>query len=108
MVWERNKTGSNIPTSVKRVVHDRQHGICATYDPTVCVGTIDEYDHIVNVKTTGMQRKQLERDPDLFQGLCQPCHKAKIQREARDGQRRRSGKRRPRPHPADVMRGSDT
>lgn len=102
-MWERNKTGSNIPASVKRTVHHRQHGICATYNPTVCTGSIDEYDHIINVKATGKQRRDLERDPDLFQGLCQPCHRVKIQREAAFGRQRRAGKRKPRPHPSDVM-----
>lgn len=103
MVWERNKTGSNIPASVKRTVHDRQHGLCNTYDRTVCTGRIDEYDHIINVKATGQTRRQLEHDPNLLQGLCHPCHGVKIQTEAAEGRIRRSGKRRPRTHPADAM-----
>lgn len=102
MAWERNKTGSNIPASVKAEVRDRQQGLCHTIDPTVCTGLIDEYDHIINVKATGQRRRHLERDPDLLQGLCTPCHKVKVQAEAREGQRRRSGKRKPRPHPADA------
>ena len=97
MVWERNKTGSNIPASVKRTVHTRQDGICATYDRTVCMGRIDEYDHIVNVKATGQTRRQLERDPDLLQGLCTPCHRAKVQDEARVA--RNAWKRQPERHP---------
>lgn len=104
MAWDRNKTGSNIPAAVKSEVHDRQNGMCAVHDPTVCTGAIDEYDHIVNVKATGQQRRQLERDPNLLQGLCWPCHRAKIQREAQAGRQARSGRRRPRVHPADVMR----
>ena len=104
MAWDRNKTGSNIPASVKRTVRDRQHGHCNTYRPEVCTGTIDEYDHIINVKATGKTRRELERNPDLLQGLCKPCHKVKIQAEAREGRMRRSGRRRPRVHPADAMR----
>lgn len=103
MAWDRNKTGSNIPASVKREVHDRQHGMCNTINPTVCTGTIDEYDHIINVKTTGKPRRQLERDPDLLQGLCSPCHTVKVQAEAVAGRQRRSGRRRPRVHPADML-----
>lgn len=102
MTWDRNKTGSNIPVSVKRTVHTRQHGMCNTYDPTVCTGRINEYDHTINVKATGRPRRELERDPDLLQGLCTPCHKAKIQDEAKAGRIRRSGKRRPPLHPADA------
>lgn len=107
MVWERNKTGSNIPASVKRTVRDRQHGMCATYNPTVCTGAIDEYDHTINVKATGRPRRELERDPDLLQGLCTPCHRAKVQVEAAAGRLRRSGRRTPRPHPSDALRAPD-
>ena len=104
MAWSNNKTGSNIPARVKAEVHRRQHGLCNTIDPNVCTGLINEYDHIVNVKTTGQARRDLERDPDLLQGLCTPCHKVKIQAEAKAGQARRAGRRRPRPHPADALK----
>lgn len=104
MAWERNKTGSNIPQRVKDAVNARQDDMCACIDRTICWGTIDEYDHIINVKATGKTRRELERDPELLQGLCIPCHRVKIQLEARAGRKRRSGKRKPRPHPADALR----
>jgi hypothetical protein len=99
MAWVNNKTGSNIPQRVKRIVNARQADMCATIDRSVCWGTIDEYDHIVNVKRTGMTRAGLN-NPDLLAGLCKPCHKVKTQLEAQAGRNR--GKRKPPKHPADA------
>ena len=105
MAWSNNNPGSNIPRRVKDLVDHRQHHTCATINPNVCLGTIDEYDHIVNVKTTGKTRRELDRNPDLLQGLCKPCHTVKTQAEAKAGRERRSGRRKPRPHPADTLKG---
>lgn len=99
MAWANGRPGSNIPESVKRTIRHRQHDQCAGYDPTLCTGSLDEYDHIVNLKTTGTARAHAN-DPDLLQGLCVPCHRAKTQAEALAGRRR--GRRPPPPHPADT------
>jgi hypothetical protein len=101
-MWRNGGPGSHIPQRVKDAVNARQDDMCACIDKRVCWGTIDEYDHITNVASTGMDRRELNRDPDLLQGLCRPCHQVKTQAEARAGKQRRSGKRRPRVHPADV------
>lgn len=106
MAWSNGGQGSHIPQWVKRKVDDRQDDMCMRLNPAACWGTIDEYDHIVNVKATGQQRRDLERDPDLIQGLCQPCHRVKTQLEAKAGRQKRSGKRKPRPHPADALKDS--
>jgi len=44
---------------------------------------------------------------DNAQLLCPMCHAPKTQAEARRGRARRSGKRRPRMHPADALMGGD-
>ncbi len=81
MAWTNGGPGSKIPAGVKREVANRQHHECAIHDPTVCTGTIDEYDHIINVKTLGVARAEAT-DPGYIQGLCAPCHKVKTQTEA--------------------------
>lgn len=98
MAWS-NTPGHSIPQRVKNIVHQRQAGCCATIDKTVCWGTIDEYDHIINVKSTHTDRRHLN-NPDLLQGLCRPCHKIKTQAEAQAARNR--GKRKPPRHPADA------
>jgi hypothetical protein len=103
MAWKHSNPGSHIPQWVKHIVNTRQDDMCITIDPTKCWGTIDEYDHIINVKATGKTRRELDRDPNLLQGLCLPCHSVKTQAEARAGRQKRSGKRKPRPHPADAL-----
>jgi len=40
-----------------------------------------------------------------LQTLCVPCHRVKSEGERRAGVERRRGRRRPRVHPADVLRG---
>ena len=73
---QRRTWKQKIPAAVKREVRDRQHDQCATYDPNVCTGVIDEFDHIINIKTLGIDRSQAN-DPAGIQGLCTPCHTAK-------------------------------
>lgn len=97
MTWTRGGTGSKIPVGIKRDVMDRQHGRCNTIDPNVCTGYIQEYDHVVNVKTLGIARADAN-DPGNIQGLCTPCHKVKTQREARAAAAARSARGR---HPVE-------
>jgi 5-methylcytosine-specific restriction endonuclease McrA len=96
MVWQNGRPGSNIPARVKRIVRHRQANQCNTIDPNICTGEIQEFDHITNIATLGVERSQAN-DPDNIQGLCAPCHKVKTQREARAGQNR--WKRKPERHP---------
>lgn len=88
MAWVNGGPGSKIPIGVKREVADRQHHQCATHNPQVCTGAIDEYDHIINVKALGIDRAHAN-DPSNIQGLCIPCHKDKTQGEAAEARRRR-------------------
>jgi hypothetical protein len=96
VAWVNGGPGSHIPASTKRTVNARQADMCATIDRTICWGTIDEYDHIINVKSVRGDRSQLN-NPDLIQGLCKPCHRLKTQLEARTA--RNQWKRKPERHP---------
>lgn len=98
-MWANGQPASNIPIAVKRTIRARQHNRCAVFEPTVCVGTLDEFDHIVNVKTQRVDRQQAN-DPNGIQGLCVPCHKVKTQAESLAARSR--GKRRPPVHPSDA------
>jgi 5-methylcytosine-specific restriction endonuclease McrA len=104
VVWQNGGPGSHIPISSKRTVRRRQNNCCAVYDPLVCTGEIDQFDHIVNVKALRVDRK-LANDPDLLQGLCLPCHKRKTQAEAQAG--RRKHLRKPKPHPGLIQNPED-
>ena len=99
MAWANGSPGSNIPTAVKRTVRTRQGNRCAVHDSTVCTGSLDEFDHIVNVKTQRVDRRHAN-DPNGIQGLCVPCHKVKTQAESLAARSR--GKRPPPCHPADA------
>lgn len=96
MAWAHNKSGSNIPTRIKRIVYARQNGTCNTIDPGVCTGMVEEYDHIINIKAMRLDRQQANH-PDLLQGLCIPCHRHKTQAEAKAGMNKH--KRTPQQHP---------
>lgn len=101
MAWDNGGPGSKIPAAVKRTVRDRQEDRCNTIDPTVCTDRIDEFDHIINVKTLGIDRAQAN-DPNSIQGLCLPCHKLKTQREARSAAAARAARGR---HPTEAHPG---
>lgn len=95
MAWTNGGPGSNIPAATKRAVRQRQGDRCNTIDPQVCTGRIDEYDHIINVASSGLDRAHAN-DANGIQGLCAPCHKVKTQREARAaGSARRARGRHP-------------
>lgn len=99
MAWANGGAGSKIPTSIKRQVRARQNNQCTTYNPQVCTGGINEFDHVIPIA----ELKALRRDannPDNIQGLCFPCHKHKTQVEAQQGRRRHL--RPPPPHPSDA------
>lgn len=95
MTWTNRAPASNIPARIKRDVRQRQHEQCATIAPKVCTGAIDEFDHIINVKTLGIDRAEAN-DPNNIQGLCRPCHKVKTQQESLAARNR--GRRTPTPH----------
>lgn len=98
MTWVNGGKGSHIPDTVKRVVRARQHNRCNIYHPDICTGHIDEFDHIINIKTLKVER-HLANDLNNIQGLCTPCHKAKTQTEAQQAKHRHL---RPQPkHPSD-------
>jgi hypothetical protein len=96
MTWTNGGPGNPIPRKVRRAVYVRQHGLCAVYDPRVCTGQLDEYDHIVNTATTHIPR-HLCTAHDV-QGLCHNCHVLKTQGEAKAGKRAKRF-RPPLPHP---------
>lgn len=104
-MWANGGPGNNLAPHVKRAVKARQRARCAVYNPRVCTGTLDEYDHILNTAATGTPRDQATADD--IQGLCRPCHNAKTQREAVAARRARRADRggrskmlrTPQPHP---------
>lgn len=95
MAWTNGGPGSKIPAAVKRTIRHRQGDRCNTIDSRVCTGTIEQFDHITNIKTSGIERDNAN-DPDLMQGLCIPCHNVKTQAEALAGRTR--GRRQPQQH----------
>ena len=101
MAWDNGGPGSKIPVAIKNTVRDKQQDRCNTIDPTVCIGRIDEFDHITNVKTLGIERSQAN-DPNNIQGLCRPCHKVKTQCEARAAAAARAARGR---HPIEAHPG---
>lgn len=88
MVWPNTASGSHIPAKSKRVVRLRQGNECVCIDARVCTGSIDEYDHVTNVKALKIERSHAN-DPALLQGLCIPCHKVKTQGEAQQARHER-------------------
>lgn len=82
MAWTNGGPGSKIPEWIKRAVRESQQGQCNTIDPNVCTGQIDEFDHVINVKTLGIDRAHAN-DLNNIQGLCTPCHTVKTQGESR-------------------------
>lgn len=90
-MWRNGGPGSKIPERTKRTIRRRQQGQCAVYDPTICNGTIAEYDHTVNLKSMGLARDAvLANDPSLIQGLCTPCHRKKSSDEGHAAKRART------------------
>jgi hypothetical protein len=84
----------------KRSDHTRYHHR-RLHPPDHCAqcGTTDTpliQDHIINLAAHG------EDTVDNMQWLCPTCHTTKSEAERRQGITRRSGKRKPRAHPADA------
>lgn len=100
MAWANNSQGSHIPSRSKRIVRLRQGNACICLDASVCTGKIDEYDHVVNIKSLKIERSHAN-DPALLQGVCIPCHKKKTQQEAQTARWERAH-RKPQEHPAEV------
>lgn len=80
-MWSNDQSGSHIPAKSKRIVRLRQDNRCVCLDPSICTGQIDEYDHVINIKSLRVERSHAN-DPALLQGVCYPCHKQKTQQEA--------------------------
>jgi hypothetical protein len=64
-VWNNRNQGSHIPAKSKSVVRLRQNNRCMCRDPAACGGAIDEYNHVVNVKSLRIERAQAN-DPASF------------------------------------------
>ena len=104
MTWTNGGAGSKIPDKPKRIVRKRQNNRCAVYDPSVCTGSIDQFDHVVNLKSIGIARNDPHaNDPALLQGLCEPCHLKKSSREGHAAKRAKRF-RKPLQHPGLVQK----
>lgn len=66
----------------RRAVLARDKGVCQIRGPQ-CTRRATEADHITNIAEGGA-----EYDTANGQGACEPCHKAKTQREAQRGRER--------------------
>jgi hypothetical protein len=66
-----------------------------------CTGTIEEFDHIVNLASIGADRGVKVTDAQVLQGVCRHCHAIKSEAERLEGLKRFHAKRfRPaEPHP---------
>lgn len=105
MTWQTGGSGSHIPERSKREVRRRQHNQCAVFDASVCNGLIEQYDHVINVKSTRIRREE-QNDPDLLQGLCKPCHGKKSSAEGHLA--KRAKRFRPPPAHPGLVRNPDT
>lgn len=82
---------------IRRHVLKRDDHTCQLQLPG-CLTEADQVDHITSVANGGPD------DPDNCRAICQPCHnKVTAQQAAAARARRRSGRRRPRLHPADAL-----
>jgi len=97
MAWSNTASGSRIPAKSKRVVRLRQDNQCVCIDHEICLGVIQEYDHVTNVASIKVERSHAN-DPALLQGVCKPCHKKKTQAEAQQARHDRKY-RKPQEHP---------
>jgi 5-methylcytosine-specific restriction protein A len=107
MSWQRNPSpssqvtrGANWKRTRRRILNRDGHE-CQIRGPR-CAVDANEVDKIIPASRGGS-----DTDDDNLRAVCPPCHKAKTARETAAGARsahraRRSPKRRPRIHPADV------
>jgi 5-methylcytosine-specific restriction endonuclease McrA len=86
--------GSRIPDRVKTVVRRRDQSCRLGFDG--CTQRIDEFDHIVPLAVSGLDRRNANH-PAALQGVCCSCHRIKTQREAAAG--RTAWRRQPERHP---------
>jgi 5-methylcytosine-specific restriction endonuclease McrA len=105
VTWTNGGAGSHIPERSKRAVRRRQHNSCAIIDASICLGTIDEYDHVVNLASLDIERRHAN-DPALLQGLCKPCHAKKTSAEGHAAKRAKRF-RKPLEHPGLVEKKTD-
>ena len=106
MSWQRNPSPSSQVVGgarwkrTRRRILSRDGWECQIRGPR-CIGDANEVDKILAASQGGDPF-----DEDNLRAACPPCHHAKSAREAAAGARvaraRRSPKRRPRTHPADV------
>ena len=98
MTWS-NSGGRSVPYALQQACFKRDHWTCqgCGYEGRQRKGDLHA-DHIRNRAEGG------EDALDNLQTLCDDvCHAAKTARERARGMARRSGRRRPRVHPADAL-----
>ncbi|WP_356948420.1 HNH endonuclease signature motif containing protein [Mycolicibacterium fortuitum] len=76
--------GNPIPAHVVREVRHRDQDQCQL-GYAGCTGQYDEIDHIVNVASLGVSRRDLVVTADDLQLVCKSCHTKKTAREAAAG-----------------------
>ena len=99
MTWKPNRHSRSVPERLQRACFRRDDNTCQRcgYIGTPGTGDINA-DHITNRAEGGTDTL------GNLQTLCIPCHAVKTAVERARGQAKRSGRRRPRTHPADALR----
>jgi len=89
MTWT-GRGGQYIPVSVRRAVLQRSGGLCELRCSPDCHGVGCQYDHVVSLKSQGLERSDRRASADASQLLyvCVPCHRQKTQAQAMEGRRR--------------------
>lgn len=97
MTWSTNSHTRSVPYKLQQACFKRDHWTCqgCGYQGRQRKGDLHA-DHIHNRAEGGQD------DIGNLTTLCQPCHDGKTAAERARGTARRSGRRRPRTHPADV------
>jgi 5-methylcytosine-specific restriction protein A len=99
VTWSSNSGARSVPSRLQQACFKRDHWTCqgCGYVGRQYKGDLHA-DHIVNRAEGGQD--SLEN----LQTLCDDqCHPMKTAAERQRGQRRRTGRRRPRVHPSDVL-----
>jgi hypothetical protein len=89
--WGSGRPASRIPDRVKDQVR-RRDGVCQLRIPGICLGLIQEFDHVVGLAEQGQRRTPVLNASDV-QGVCSPCHQVKTQQQAADGRARAIARR---------------
>lgn len=95
-MWENNRPQNRVRVAVVRAVRERDGDTCQLRFAG-CTGAYEELDHIVNVASSGLDRRAGAETADDLQCVCRHCHNIKTQAEARTA--RGISKRTPERHP---------